>query len=125
MDNVKDITLAYIAGLFDGDGSIYICKAPPRKSKFPSHFLVMSIHSSRLDIIYWLKETFGGYIRKGSNNKHQVLIWTKSAIQGRVFLELIYPYLRMKKEQAKFAIEFQKEKESKNRKALTLKEIRK
>jgi hypothetical protein len=109
MDRVDKVTLAYLAGLFDGDGTVYINKSKPygKYGKSPNHWLIVGIANTYQELIDWLKDNFGGWVKKGSKNRLQVLHWTLSSNEGSDFLNKILPYLRIKKRQANLAIEFQ------------------
>jgi len=106
--------LAYTAGIFDGEGSILISvnrPHPKRETINPQHYLTACLGNTNRPLIDWLKSEFGGHIVKGGNRQakrqQEYWIWSISSCQARDFLTLIYPYLRIKKEQARLGIEFQ------------------
>jgi hypothetical protein len=50
---------AYLAGLFDGEGSINIFKQPNRKDRInPSYFLEISIGNTHKGVLQWVLENF-------------------------------------------------------------------
>jgi hypothetical protein len=108
-------TLAYVAGLFDGEGSIVIgCNKPDAVwgRKVPSYWLQVSITNTDRPLIDWLHATFGGHISDYSHsvsrkNRRPCWAWRTIGGQARGFLQNISPYLRIKKDQALLAIEFQ------------------
>jgi hypothetical protein len=106
-------TLAYIAGLFDGEGSIVIGCSPGRtKQANPSYWLQVSITNTDRELIDWLHSTLGGHIADGSHNpsrgkQRPCWAWRATSRQAQSFLQKILPYLRTKKSQALIAIEFQ------------------
>jgi hypothetical protein len=106
-------TLAYVAGLFDGEGSIVIACSPGRtKQSNPSYWLQVSITNTDKQLIEWLHATFGGHIADGSHAPSRVKqrpcwAWRTTSKQAQSFLQKILPYLRTKKPQALIAIEFQ------------------
>ena len=108
--------LVYTAGLIDGEGSIVIGVSKPstkRGNKLPSHWLQVGIINTDKELIDWLKNTFGGHISNNSHcpsRKRQRPCWAWRVVgnKAKIFLEMIYPYLRVKKKQAELAIEFQK-----------------
>lgn len=111
---VSEIDNAYTAGLFDGEGSVSILKA--RRSnpnyKCAQHILCLTCTNTHKETIEWLSETYGASkaLRKRQRNHPKwkdAYGWTISAIKALEFLKLIYPYLKIKKEQARIAIEFQ------------------
>jgi hypothetical protein len=107
--------LAYIAGFFDGEGSITIhhnCKPSPR-GKSPNHTLQVSIGNTNPEVLYYLRNLFGGLlsIRHTTKPNHRnVAQWTIRTSQSLPFLEAIRPYVRMKREVIDIAIGFQRTK---------------
>ena len=74
----------------------------------------VSVHNTNEWLIQWLKFAFGGYFYgmnyssvRARNWKAQWQ-WVIAANKALGFLELIHPYLRLKKPQAEIAIKFQK-----------------
>lgn len=111
-----DVTiLAYVAGLFDGEGSIVIGYNKPdiaRGRKVPSYWLQVGITNTDRSLIDWLLSTFGGHVSDNSHspsrkNQRPCWAWRTMGTQAKVFLQDISPYLRIKKDQALLAIEFQ------------------
>ena len=107
--------LAYTAGIMDGEGSICIAKSAPsvkNGTKSPSHWLQVGIINTNRELIEWLEKTFGGHISDNSHSpsrkrQRPCWAWRVTSIQAKIFLQSIYPYLKIKKKQAKLAIEFQ------------------
>jgi hypothetical protein len=106
-------TLAYVAGLFDGEGSIVIGCSPGRtKQRNPSYWLQVSITNTDKQLIDWLHDTFRGHIADNSHcpsrgKQRPCWAWRVTSKQAQSFLQKILPYLRTKKPQALIAIEFQ------------------
>ena len=106
--------LAYMAGLFDGEGCIHIARIHTKKRSL-AYQLVCKVSMYNLPVLEMLKECFGGSIRRESkdelHNKYGLLhswaIWGSSSI---AFLKQLMPYLRIKETQANLAIEFQSKK---------------
>lgn len=104
--------LAYIAGFFDGEGSITIhhnCKPSPR-GKNPNHTLQVSIGNTDPSVVEWIHRHFGGnlaYRTETRANHRSTVQWFARAKIGADFLIWIIPFLRMKRAQAEIAIEFQ------------------
>ena len=99
---------AYVAGFFDGEGSISI-KSPGKKSGFALVVSVSQYHPLPIELIHTV---WGGYIGKGANGSVRVMLYSKSA--GK-FLADIYPYLIVKKQQAEQALAFQQSKKNNGR----------
>jgi len=118
---VSKLTIQYVAGLFDGEGcvNIYQTKKGVKKDRI-GYELTATIYNTYFEIIKRLKETFGGYgltrkrerVRNGENWKTSYE-WKLSCSKAKDFLKKLLPYLIIKKEQAKIAIEFQELRERK------------
>lgn len=105
-----DAEKAYFAGLFDGEGCIHISVHPPHgEGKNVYHCLQVIISNTDVDIINYLHATFGGYVHLLSPRpRHRHCYeWVLRSRRARLFLECLLPFLRIKKEQAELAIEFQ------------------
>ena len=102
---------AYLAGIFDGEGSIHINKtSSPHCLKLwqrisPNYSLNCGVTNSHFGILELFKNNFGGgiYDRKA----HRVYDYRIDKIIAKNMLEILLPYLIIKKEQAKIAVEFQ------------------
>jgi len=113
---------AYCAGLFDGEGSIYISKVEGKKYQSePSQLkrgnlgiynaLVVKITNTNLECLEFIKNRIGGNIwtyqeKRGINPKPQHTLHLRSDIGLRLLSKMI-PYLIIKKEQVKLGIKFQ------------------
>jgi LAGLIDADG-like domain len=110
LNDLSETVRAYIAGLFDGEGSIYIGLQANSRS-IPLHFLEISITNTDKGVLEWIKEKCGGRITKKAQVKERyrkpIWAWKASSRQAASFLGCIKPYLRIKTEQADVAIMFQ------------------
>jgi len=112
---LSDVELSYIAGFFDGEGSITIhenCRPSPR-GKTPNHTLQVSIGNTDPRVLVRLKACFGGGLsyRKSTNPKWRgIAQWCVRAKMALPFLLAIFPYLRMKQDAARIAIKYQRTK---------------
>lgn len=108
---MKKIDLAYTAGIIDGEGSIGIY-TDNLKRKHPCYCLQVGVTSADEWLPMWLKFAFGGYVYKMETPpQHKTKwYWTVRARQAKNFIELVLPYLRLKREQAEIAIKFQSRK---------------
>lgn len=101
----KESEVAYIAGLFDGEGNINIYKVERTSSKGPVYDLTIAIYSTNREVIDWLYGLFGGYVQTKNHLKNsgykshwkECYSWRLSSNQAQDFLRLVYPYLRIKK----------------------------
>ncbi len=109
---MKKVDLAYIAGLFDGEGSICIERNGRR------FWIYVGVIMTDEYIIRWLQFVFGGsiyhYAPRGISKKDQWR-WRTVGPQAIPVLKALMPYLRLKKAQAELAIEFQKKMNIKDR----------
>ncbi len=120
----KTETLAYTAGIIDGEGSICIqrgnnhCKSPSLK---------VFVTNTEEWICEWLKFQYGGCSNKNGKppkeNWKLSYRWIICANQALVFLELILPYLNLKRPQAELAIKFQRSKRCRGKKYSTDEEM--
>lgn len=108
----KNIQLAYIAGLIDGEGTIGIYKKNYKstsKAK-PSFRERISISNSNLDVLMWIKEFFPkGSITKNtrySDNHSPMFRLEYHVLKVIPILRATLPYLRIKKEQAKQVLKY-------------------
>lgn len=98
----------YLAALLDGEGTICLHeRAPDGQSAF---FLQVVIYNSSMNLMRWLVSNFGGkfYTRtKQETAKKIQYAWHPSGKKNRELLLLgVLPYLVVKREQAKLALEF-------------------
>lgn len=109
---MKKTDTAYIAGLFDGEG--YITISGYSKGKNAGRvYLAVGINMTNEWPLQWLKFNFGGSL-KCSKHKQQnwrdAWQWQLSANKAIIFLETLYPFLKLKKPEADTAIAFQRAK---------------
>ena len=107
---MKRTDLAYTAGIVDGEGTIGIYRIPHKNGK-ASYILQVFVGNTNEWLIQWLRFAFGGSIvyrpsLEDSNHKPS-WVWRLTANKALRFLNLVYPYLRLKKPQADLAIKFQ------------------
>ena len=111
----KKYLLAYTAGIVDGEGCILIAKSIKKKSKGVYHQLQIVVTNSNLWLCEWLKMQYGGsttsdnkrYLRKGSLSKNTIHKWFLTSDAAARFIEMILPYLYLKKAEAELGISFQ------------------
>lgn len=103
--------LAYIAGLFDGEGCVHIAILRP-KNRSLQHQLRTTISNSNPEPLRIVQGLFGGIIQYTLpyENHRQVYSWHGASRCALYFLESIYQYLIIKKEEARLGIEFQRNK---------------
>jgi hypothetical protein len=97
--------LAYIAGIIDGEGSIFITNHTGRSTR-----LFVAVSNTKFELLDYLRNCFGGSIvtskRASGLNQKQCWQWqAKDRIAERA-LKSVFPFLRLKKEQAELALKF-------------------
>jgi len=99
---------AYVAGFIDGEGCIRIDKSfPVRRSV---HYkLVVTIGNNEDEILGLLQKQYGGGVHRRCGKKYGNIyyMWDVRGKAATNLLEEILPYLNIKLEQAKKALEFQ------------------
>lgn len=107
--------LAYTAGIIDGEGSISLLRGESRPVQYFG--LAVQVGSTTEWLLLWLESEYGGHIYKFNGNRPKSKPAWKWRINGKFaleFLELIVPYLHIKKPQAELAIKFQSRKNLRN-----------
>lgn len=103
------LSVEYVAGFVDGEGYISILPCPSGNLKYAQHTHyyrpVIKVTNINQEIIKRLHLQFGGYMelrRFPGKNQRDAYTWT---VVGKKnvgsFLDIIYPYLILKKPQAK------------------------
>lgn len=107
--NLSDIELSYMAGLFDGEGSIGVCKSKNKRLKRGYRFILqVQLTMVEKDMVYHFKNRFGGHVRESKyKNRRRIYHWVITCRKARIFLDTIYPHLKIKKPQAKIGIDYQ------------------
>lgn len=113
MNELTEIEKAYLAGLIDGEGCIYMSKSHRiRGNGKPSYTLGFAMVMTSEDTIRYCHELTGVgavcyFPRHKKNEKHRdQWQWMVSKIDTLDLLQEICPYLRLKQPQAKLAIEY-------------------
>ena len=97
---------AYLAGIIDGEGNIGI---QSRGKGHQAICVVVSNTDARL--VEWLKREFGGNVRlqaKQIGNRKPCWQWRVYHRQAERVILSVYPYLRLKREQADVALAWQR-----------------
>ncbi len=103
---------AYIAGLIDGEGSIYIAAVGPKRDK--TVYPIVTVAMTHLGVIEWLTERLkAGTIKLHNQTNLRLYPYMKPQYRFQVFgkraqllCEAMLPYLKVKKEQASLVMEF-------------------
>jgi hypothetical protein len=97
----------YLAGLFDGDGSISLTEHDGSQQKH--FFLSFSVNSVDRTTMNWLVQQFGGSYRQQKEWRENMRSGFAWYTQGRAIkdiLENLLPYLRLKQSASKTALEY-------------------
>jgi hypothetical protein len=123
----EECELAYLAGFFDGEGSISLCRQTKREgrvSKWP--VLLVGIGQINPAPLRMFKGRWGGYMlhRKGQNGSRPYWTYQVSAVKAESCLRDLQPYLRFKVTEANAALSYREVVNSKgNQLRLTVEEI--
>ncbi|HEY5631631.1 MAG TPA: LAGLIDADG family homing endonuclease [Nitrososphaeraceae archaeon] len=101
---------SYIAGFIDGEGSIFI-SCTKRKSKWLDYSPMLCITNSNKEVLEWIKKMLDrGVITKSSTRKNikwkTCYSYIKNGVGLLPILNLIIPYLKVKKKQAELLRQF-------------------
>ena len=102
--------LAYIAGIFDGEGTVTISSyKASRYGGSQRRLLMVLLSSTDRSVVDYLRETFGGAITitKVHDNHKEIRRWTLSSRMAADFLYRVLPYLRIKREHAILGLDWQ------------------
>jgi len=102
---MKRADIAYLAGFFDGEGSISIM----RRAKGKPYWLRVQLGQANNWILKMVQFQFGGSLfhHKPRENRREAWQWSASANIAKDFLKCILPYLKLKRGEAEIAIKFQ------------------
>ena len=120
MKNSNEILWSYLAGLFDGEGTVCISTSHNRNNTTIFQMNV-KVANTKLELMQWLVKNFGGYYSV-SNAKSDAkkrystqYAWMPKGKNNRIeVLEKMLPYLVIKKQQALIGLDFEKVYEGRN-----------
>ena len=102
------VSIEYLAGFIDGEGSIQVSKGATHKTKKRIYYLRLSVHQMDRRPLAEMSERWGGSLRYVTSH-HPRPIWewvVSGTTAGRVIAE-IEPFLITKREQAVLGLRFQ------------------
>jgi len=104
------LDLRYVAGLFDGEGSVSIRVRDQPDCKALIHYLHANLSSTYRPILDLLAEDFGGKINRtgrGEPRSKPAWNWRLHSRSALLFLEAVRPHLYIKALEVDIAIAFQ------------------
>ena len=94
----------YVAGLFDGEGSVILARHSPVTH---SMSLVVQIVNQCREVLEEVKETYGGAIYGNSKGVNKpVYAWKAYTTGAESFLKSVLPFVRIKRRQVEIGLEF-------------------
>jgi hypothetical protein len=105
------MTYEYLAGLFDGEGSVSIRKQQSPKSSLPTYGIQCTINMTCAKTIQAVRDFLGYgnlYSLKRVGTNRTVSRWTVSHTMAEELLRMIEPYSITKKPEIKLALRFQR-----------------
>lgn len=102
---INNTTRAYIAGLFDGEG--YFCSGNGRNAPYST--IRIGITNRRKDVLEWIQSMIGGRLvekHRASNPLSDNPCYELTMQDTRVFLQVVKPYVRIKRAQLEIACAF-------------------
>ena len=107
---MKKLEWAYLAGLFDGEGTFTISNSPPRNNSPSYAFKEIYVTNTNLEVLEWIKDKLDGSIRvtKYGDDKgwKDVYKWHCGAKQHFYLVKNMLPFLIIKRIQAECILEF-------------------
>jgi LAGLIDADG-like domain len=99
-----EVDRAYLAGLFDGEGCVYI---GAKKGKQGQYQLVVTLTNSHKPTIDALHEQYGGIVQIHHRGLRRHYAYALRSLKAKALLQDVLPYLRIKRAEAELALEFQ------------------
>jgi len=104
---------AYVAGFFDGEGSIGIVHCNRRKEGYGTFRLLIGFTNTDLRVLTWIRDAIGGghLSHKYRVSSRHKLAWELRISERKTckrLLEAMLPYLKIKRERVELGIQFLK-----------------
>jgi hypothetical protein len=102
-------TLAYFAGLFDGEGCVSVTEVKSKPGgRSPTFQTLAQVSMTDRRALHFLLDSFGGSLHLiNKEGARPVWVWSVYQKTAKLFLEAILPYLIVKKLQADLLIELE------------------
>lgn len=111
---LNTLDLSYIAGFFDGEGSVVLYRRKSGWAKRLDYALLVHITNTNRGVLDWVASVVGGcvYLEKSLDPTRRRPVYRWQATKNPAgFLRLIRPYVRLKKPQIDIALAFQETRE--------------
>lgn len=98
--------VAYLAGIFDGEGTVGIYENGARGWQFQ-----VMITNCDIGLLWWINERISGTISEKTRSKKEWrrgFTWRVTGDRAADFLKLVQPYSVIKRDQISLALEFRK-----------------
>lgn len=110
--HLTELEIAYIAGLFDGEGTVLLERTNQKRGYRHSYSLVIAVEVSNKDVIEWLHEKLPiifPTIREINRPPYRTYFQVRSYnVRALNLLEAIAPYMIIKKPECAIAKRFMK-----------------
>lgn len=122
-------SLAYLAGLFDGEGSIAIARSLPQSNTgavSPRYQLQVALTNGHAGVLQACSTQFGGQVSWNESKFPGATRggrWQANARVAARFLQTVLPHLLMKKKQAELGIAFDEQFAGRHSKQLSVEQI--
>lgn len=109
---LSDREIAYLAGFFDGEGCVSILRFAEKRraATYFAYRLQVRIGNTNLEVLEWIQSKFGGTIydqvRSVPGNRKPFWAWHTSGHKAKTFLEMIEPFVIVKRRQIQVALQF-------------------
>ena len=103
---ISELELAWLAGFLDGEGHIGIRKRS-LLSGSPRYSIILDVSHTKREAIEFLQNSMGGSTQKRQGKKEwkTTYKWRVRGKKAQQILEKLSPFLKLKQEQAKLALE--------------------
>jgi hypothetical protein len=105
--------IAWAAGFFDGEGSVFVEISKSKNTRRGvRNLLTVSVTQTSIPCLSLFKERFGGSIaaitksRRNHMNNSVCYMWRVRSKNAVAFLEIVAPYVVVKKEQVELALQY-------------------
>lgn len=107
--------IAYLAGLFDGEGSICISRYHRKDTPYLAYSLFINVRNTEKELVHCFQRAFGGCVGESQQTgigTQPIYWWSCSKRRAIEFLDAVYPYLKStrKRKAVRIARTFQAQK---------------